>query len=77
LDGVMRTAPDVEHDLTYANTLSQLYGALATAQRQAGALDDAAALEGRRRALWEHWAQRLPGNAFVARRLQSSRETAR
>jgi len=77
LDGVMRTAPDVEHDLTYANTLSQLYGALATAQRQAGALDDAVALEGRRRALWEHWAQRLPGNAFVARRLQSSRETVR
>ena len=68
-DAVMRSAPDVEHDLTYANRLARLYDALAKAQRQAGALEDAAASAGRRRALWEHWARQLPGDAFVARRL--------
>jgi serine/threonine protein kinase/tetratricopeptide (TPR) repeat protein len=77
LDGVMRGAPDVELDLTHANRLSRLYDALAAAERQTGAADDAAATTGRRRALWEHWARHLPGNTFVARQLQASAPPAR
>jgi tetratricopeptide (TPR) repeat protein len=77
LDDVMRGTPDVEQDLTYANRLSKLYDALAAAERQAGALDAAAATTGRRQALWEHWARRLPGNAFVARQLQGAAPPAR
>ncbi len=77
LDAVQRGTPDVEHDLTYANRLAGLYDALAAAQRRSGALDDAAATDARRQALWEYWARRLPGNAFVARRLQASGLAAR
>ena len=71
VDGVMRGAPDVEQDLTLANRLWRLYDALAAAERQAGDGDAAAATDARRQALWEHWARRLPGNTFVARRQQA------
>ena len=77
LEGVMRAAPDVEHDLSSANRLAALYDALAAAQRQTGALDAAAATDARRLAIWTHWARRLPGNTFVARRLQASGLPAR
>ena len=72
LDGVMRGTPAVEDDLTFADRLSRLYEVVTTVERRAGDVDAAAELEGRRRALWQHWAQRLPGNPFVARRLESS-----
>jgi len=72
VDGFIRGTPDVEQDLVNANRLARLYDALASAERQAGALEDAAVTEGKRQALWEHWARRLPGNAFVARRLQAT-----
>ena len=70
---VLRQVPAVEQDLTLAERLARLYDATAIAERRAGAADAAMALDDRRRALWEHWGRRLPGNPFVARRLQASR----
>ena len=61
--------PDIENNLRDANALSLLYESLASAHRRAGARGEAAATDARRRALWQHWDTRLPGNAFVARRL--------
>jgi serine/threonine protein kinase/tetratricopeptide (TPR) repeat protein len=72
LDRVTRAAPDVENDLADANRMARLYDAAAEAERQSGAIEAATALDARRRALWEHWQRRLPGNAFVARRLRAS-----
>jgi hypothetical protein len=66
---VMATHPDIENNLRDANALSLLYESLASAHRRAGARGEAAATDARRRALWQHWDTRLPGNAFVARRL--------
>ena len=77
LEGVLRGAPDVEQDLVLANRLARLYDVLAAAERQSGAVDEAAATAGRRQALWDHWMRRLPGNAFVARHLQPSGLPAR
>ncbi len=77
LEGFTRGTPDVEHDLTNANRLARLYEALAAAERAAGAVSDAAATDALRQALWQHWSQQLPGNAFVARQLAASAPAAR
>jgi serine/threonine-protein kinase len=66
---IVAASPQVERDLRQANKLALTYEALVRLHRQAGASARADELEQKRRALWDHWRQRLPGNAFVERRL--------
>jgi tetratricopeptide (TPR) repeat protein len=68
-DQVLAAGPDLENDLRDTNQLSLLLDDLARLHRKAGASDQAAAIEARRLALWQHWNQKLPNNPFVLRRL--------
>ena len=69
---VLNAGPDVENDLRDTNQLSLLFDDLARLHRKAGAADQAAAVEARRLALWQHWNQKLPNNPFVLRRLAAA-----
>jgi tetratricopeptide (TPR) repeat protein len=66
---VMAARPDIEHDLRDANSLSLLYRDFASLYRDAGGSAEAAALDARRRALWQLWNQAYPDNPFVLRQL--------
>ena len=72
LEKILAARPAVEDDLRAANRLSLLYSDLARLHRLSGAADKADRLEANRLALWQRWSRRLPGNAFVARRLGSN-----
>lgn len=56
-------------DLRDAPRLSHLYDALAELYRREGESAKAARMAAQRLALWRHWAQKLPGNAYVLRQL--------
>jgi hypothetical protein len=53
--------------------MSHLYASIADIQRRNGQAGRAAALEARRRELWEAWDRKLPGNPFVMARLSAAR----
>ncbi|MGE0360334.1 MAG: protein kinase [Vicinamibacterales bacterium] len=69
LTQVTQTKADVDHDLRDANSLALLYEGLARLHRASGDTGQAAALDGKRLALWQHWDRTLPDNPFVQRRL--------
>jgi tetratricopeptide (TPR) repeat protein len=71
LGKILAASPAVDRDLRQANTLALVYEPLIGLHREAGAAARANDLEQKRRALWDHWSQRLPGNQFVARRLMA------
>jgi serine/threonine-protein kinase len=71
-DKVLAAGPDVDNDLRDTNQLSLLFGDLARLHRKAGSAEQAAAIEARRLALWQHWNQKLPNNRFVLRRLATA-----
>jgi hypothetical protein len=60
-----------ETSLPDALDRSNLYRAKAALHRRAGQSDAASALEARCRDLWQAWARKLPGNAFVERQIQA------
>jgi hypothetical protein len=55
--------------LTHALRLSDFYASLGELHRRADRTAEAAALDGRRRELWQHWEQERPGNLFERRQL--------
>jgi hypothetical protein len=61
--------PKPESSLIQAVRLSTIYRAMAAIERRAGLAGDAAAIEKRDRDLWQSWQSKLPGDAFVRRRL--------
>ena len=69
LDRILASGAEPDMDLPAAASLSRLYADLAALERRLGRTELAAQLDGRRLALWHGWADRLPGNAFVARQL--------
>ena len=58
-----------EEDLADAAEVSYLYATVAAIQRRAGKAESAAALETRRKALWQHWIGKRPDDVFVRTRL--------
>lgn len=70
LEKVVAARPDIEHDLRDAYRLSLLYQDLSTLHRRAGAEERAAAVEVKRRAIWNAWNQARPNNPFVLRQLE-------
>ncbi len=68
---VLRTSPYAEADLRTGNSLSVLYERLSHLLRKTGAADEAADVDAKRLALWQHWNRTLPNSPFVARRLAS------
>lgn len=62
-----------EERLRDAAAISHLYASIANIQRQSREAGRAAALEARRRQLWEAWDRKLPGNPFVMARLSAAR----
>jgi len=69
LNRVMAAKPEVESKLTEAVEVSRLLASGARLERRAGHAADAAALDSRRLRLWQQWAEKQPGNSFVARQL--------
>jgi len=69
LNRVMAAKPEVESKLTEAVEVSRLLVSGARLERRAGHAADAAALDSRRLRLWQQWAEKQPGNSFVARQL--------
>jgi tetratricopeptide (TPR) repeat protein len=69
LDRVAASKPEPEANLTDAAALSKIYAGMAVAARQAKQPTQASDAEARRRELWRHWDQKLPGNPFVQRQL--------
>jgi serine/threonine-protein kinase len=76
-DDLMRgvAAADTRPDerLRDAAAMSHLYASIANIQRQSHQEGRAAALDARRRQLWETWDRKLPGNPFVMARLSAAR----
>ena len=58
-----------EQDLADAAEVSYLYATVAAIKRRAGKAESAAALETRRKALWQHWIGKRPDDVFVRTRL--------
>lgn len=56
-----------------AAAMSHLYASIANIQRRTDQAGRAAALDARRRELWETWDRKLPGNPFVMARLAAAR----
>jgi hypothetical protein len=69
---VQATKPNPEVNLFEAVRLSNLLGAEAAVQRQAGRADLASSLETRRLDLWRLWERQLPNNPFVRRQLEAA-----
>jgi tetratricopeptide (TPR) repeat protein len=65
--------PDVTGDLRDALGLSRLYQGLADIYRREGAVDLAAATSRAQQDLWQPWARKLPGNAFIGREVAAAR----
>jgi serine/threonine protein kinase/tetratricopeptide (TPR) repeat protein len=72
LEKVMAARPDVDHDLREAYSLSLLYRDLARLYKMIGAAEQAAPIDAKRRAIWNSWIQRLPGNPFVLEQLAAT-----
>ena len=72
LNAVMATKPDLFNDLQDANDIANLYKSLTAAYRQAGNTAKAAEIDSRRLELWRAWERKLPGNAFVQRRMTAA-----
>jgi serine/threonine protein kinase/tetratricopeptide (TPR) repeat protein len=70
VEKVKASERDPKSDLPYANGLALLHRSLAELYRRTGASEDAEHLEAARAALWKHWKEKLPNNAFVLRQLQ-------
>ena len=71
LEKVMASKPEPETNLGDAKDLSDIYSAMALLHRRARQADAAAALDGRRVAMWTAWDRKLPKNPFVSRELAS------
>ena len=76
LEKVTASAPDVEHDLRAAYSLSLLYRDLARLNRLAGASSDADAVAAKSQAIWTQWNQTRPNNSFVLRQLAAASTAA-
>ena len=72
LDQVKAAKIEPETSLEDATDLSSLYGELAGLHRRAGESDAAAMTSALRLQLWQNWARKLPGNAFVLRQWAAS-----
>jgi serine/threonine protein kinase len=73
LRGIAAAEARPEERLRDAAAMSHLYASIANIQRRSGQAGRAAALEARRRDLWEAWDRKLPGNPFVMARLSAAR----
>jgi serine/threonine protein kinase/tetratricopeptide (TPR) repeat protein len=73
LRGIAAAESRPEERLRDAAAMSHLYASIADIQRRNGQAGRAAALEARRRQLWEAWDRKLPGNPFVMARLSAAR----
>ncbi len=69
LDQVAASKPEPETNLVDAAGLSEIYAGMTVVARQAKQPAQASDTEARRRELWRHWEQKLPGNPFVERQL--------
>jgi serine/threonine protein kinase len=69
LDRFQPAKSSPETSLTDAVRISTIYREAAEIEQRAGLAADAGALRARDRALWQHWDQALPNNAFIRRRL--------
>lgn len=65
VEKVMAAHPGHLTDLRNAPPMSDLYEASGALYRRAGEADKAAKSEALRRAIWEQWNHKLPGNTFV------------
>jgi serine/threonine-protein kinase len=74
LRGVSASASKPENRLVDAARFSYLYASVAAIQRRSGGVDRAAALDVRRKQLWEHWNRKLPNSPFVTAQLAAARE---
>jgi tetratricopeptide (TPR) repeat protein len=73
MQGIAAAESRPEERLRDAAAMSHLYASIANIQRRSGQAGRAAALEARRRQLWEAWDRKLPGNPFVMARLSAAR----
>jgi tetratricopeptide (TPR) repeat protein len=73
LKKVEKLNPEPATNLADALDLSHLYSQSAALRRRIGQTTEAAALDGRRLALWQQWAARVPRNEFVSREFAAAR----
>lgn len=59
--------PEPQNDLRDASCISRTWTALAILLRRSGQTEEAAGLEARRTALWNHWNTKLPNAQFLLR----------
>ena len=60
-------SPSSQNDLRDATCISRTWTALAVLLRRSGQTEEAAGLEARRTALWNHWNTKLPNAQFLLR----------
>ena len=73
LEKVEKSKPEPATNLGDAVDVSNLYQQAAALRRRSGQIAAAVALDARRVALWQQWANRVPKNEFVSRELASAR----
>ena len=69
LGQILTNNPDLSHNLPNAMCVSRYWSTLAPLLRQEGRMEEAAALDSRRRELWRTWNSALPHNPVIERQL--------
>ncbi|MFN7921767.1 MAG: protein kinase [Bryobacteraceae bacterium] len=69
---VQASSPDPENDIGHSEAVSKIYQNLARLYLRTGQIDRAQAMTERRRAIWESWSKKRPGNLFVKRQLEDA-----